>query len=225
MSKFLFTILFLITSPLLLFSQYYQNATIQEFMTRKNIEKIGNWNKQNDIVGSPYASDDFEKGYFVTKTKYKISDVFLRFNIYNNNIEYKDENGDVYALEIPELFDFVVIGEIKYQYFPYSVNKKVHKGFFAVLEEGNTLLLRKDRVMYKKATEPGAYKDAEPAKFVRQTGEFFIKVGEREARYVGGKKDLIEILSADVEGFIKKNKIKAGKEGHLRKLVQYYNSL
>ncbi len=221
----LFLILFTL-SPLSLLSQvYYENANIYNLIRQKEIEKLNLNDRYSSIVGTPYDCDEFQEGYFITRSNRKYSDIKLRFNIYNSIIEVKNDSG-IYALTIPELFNFFVIGDKKYKYSPYTVNKKVHKGYFYVIAEGDKAqLFHKERVIYKKPTQPGAYKVAEPAKFKRTKGEYYIKVGTREAQIVGGKKDLVAILSRDVEDFIKKNKIKAWKKSDLIELIEHYNSM
>lgn len=227
MKKLILTTLLLIAAPIFIFSQIYnKNSNMSDFINQRNFGKFTGYDDKNSpIVGSPYDNDEFQLGYIISKTNQKYNDIKLRFNIYNNSIEYKNEEGEIYSLSIPELFDFFTIGEKKYKYYPYSVNKKVDKGYFSVISEGKATLLLKERVIFKEATEPAAYKEAEPAKFNRVIGEYYIQIGEHEARRIGGKKDLIEILSADVEGFIKKNKINQNKKEDLTKLIEYYNSL
>ena len=83
-------------------------------------------------------------------------------------------------------------------------------------------------VTYKQPEEAGAYKDPEPAKFIRKPNVYFIRIGQDAALKVGSKKDLINLFpehQKELADFIKKNKIKTTKVESLRKLVQYYNSL
>ncbi len=218
----------LVISPLFLFSQtYLGNSTLDEFILQTNVNKLTNTNDANNgILGSPYENDEFQPGYILSKNNEKYDNVQLRFNIYNNVIDYKNENGDIYSLSFPELFEFFVIGDKKYKYYTYIPNKKIKKAYFQVITEGEKAsLLLKDKVTLKKATKPGAYKEAQPASFMRMGGEYYIKVGEQEAKHVGNKKDLISILSTDIEKYIKSNKLKIGKEEDLKQIVDYYNSL
>ena len=223
----LFT-LFVVISPLLLFSQaYLGKSTLDEFILQTNINKRTNSNDANNgILGSPYENDEFQPGYIMSKNNQKYDNIQLRFNIYNNVIDYKDENGDIYSLSFPELFDFFVIGDKKYKYYSYMPNKKIKKEYFRVITEGEKAsLLLKDRVLLKEATKPGAYKDAQPASFKRMGGEFYIQLGSGNAEKVSNKKDLQTIFSDKIETYLSKNKIKVTKEDDLKKLVDYYNSL
>ena len=190
----------------------------------------GDWEKplnESEIDGSPYLNDEFIVGSVFTVTKQQFADIPLRYNIYNDQIEFK--SGDkIQALAAPEIVERVKFGEYQIVYIPFSNLKKIRKGFFIVLEEGNASLYAKLEVEYRKSTEPGAYKEAEPAKFIKKNDQYYIKFGMEQAKKVGNKKELIEGFPNNkdkIEAFIKKNKIKTSKPETLKKLVQYYNSL
>jgi len=183
---------------------------------------------ESDIEGSPYLEDNFIKGSVYTTSKTEYVDVPLRYNIYNDQLEFKTGNDKVQALAAPEMIEKIEFGNYKMVYAPYSISKKIRRGFFVVLAEGKSSLYEKPRITFKEATEPGGYKDAEPAKFVRNTDEYYIRVGENQAKLVGNKNDLLEVFpdhQKQLETFIKKNKIKPNKPESLKELVKYYNSL
>ncbi len=183
---------------------------------------------ENDIEGSPYLEDDFINGSVYTTSKTQYVDVPLRYNIYNDQLEFKSEDNTVQALAAPESIEKVEFGKYKMVYVPYSVTKKIRRGFFIVLEEGKASLYEKPNVIFKQPTEPGAYKEAEPARFVKSADEYYIRVGNSQAKLAGNKKDLIEIFpdhQKQIETFIKKHNVKSNKPETLKELVQYYNSL
>jgi hypothetical protein len=181
----------------------------------------------NDIEGSPYLANEFINGNVYTTSGTKYVDVPLRYNIYNDNIEFDTGNG-VQALAAPEIVDRVEFGGFTMVYVPYSITKKIRRGFFILEEEGKASLLIKPEVAFVKATKPGAYKEAEPAKFDKRPDSYYIRVGMAEAKIISGKNDIVEIFPDNrdkIEAFIKKNKIKYRKAEDLKQLVQYYNSL
>ena len=45
-----------------------------------------------DIMGSPYLVDDFQKGDIYYDGKFKFSQVLLRYNLYNDEMEFKKKN-------------------------------------------------------------------------------------------------------------------------------------
>ncbi|MBN1987496.1 MAG: hypothetical protein JW761_14390 [Prolixibacteraceae bacterium] len=182
---------------------------------------------ESEIEGSPYLENEFIKGTLFTTSNTQYVDVPLRYNIYNDDLEFDTGNG-VQALTTPEIIDKVEFGKYTMVYLPYSMAKKIRRGFFILAEEGNASLLIKPEIEFKKATEPGAYKEAEPAKFERKTDSYYIRVGTSEAKLISGKKDMMEVFPDNhekMEAFIKKNNTKHRKAEDLKQLVQYYNSL
>ncbi len=88
--------------------------------------------------------------------------------------------------------------------------------------------MAKASVTFQKATEPAAYKEAQPAKFVRKADTYYIRIGNTTAMEISNKKSLIEAFPDNrdkVEAFIDKNKIKSNKPDGLKEVVKYYNSL
>ncbi len=182
---------------------------------------------ESEIEGSPYLNDDFISGTLITTTNTKYVDVPLRYNIYNDNIEF-DTGNEIQALGAPEIVDKIEMGNIKMVYVPYSVSKKINRGFFIIEEEGKASLLSKPEVTFYEATKPAAYSDAQPAKFERKADSYFIRVDQAEAKLISGKNDMVDVFPDNqdkLESYIKKNKLKHRKPEDLKKLVQYYNSL
>ncbi|MBT3385889.1 MAG: hypothetical protein HN778_06360 [Prolixibacteraceae bacterium] len=212
------------------FSQtIYEVRRAMDFFESNKMQS-GDWKNplsESEIEGTPYLNDEFIAGSIYTVMKHQYVDIPLRYNIYNDNIEFK--SGDkIQALAAPEIVERIKFGEYQMVYIPYSNLKKIRKGFFIVLEEGKASLYTKLETEFKKSTEPGAYKEAEPPKFVRKNDQHYIRIGMEQAKKVGNKKELIEGFpdnKDNIEAFIKKNKVKTSKLESIKKLVQYYNSL
>ena len=97
-----------------------------------------------------------------------------------------------------------------------------------LLEEGEATLYAHAAVSYVEPEEAGAYKDPEPAKFVKKPTEYYIRLGQEAALKVGNKKEVVSLFPDhrdEIATFIKKNKIKTTKAEDLQELVKYYNSL
>lgn len=227
---------YVITIIVLLFAEFSSAQTNYELKRAMDLFKTNKMLRgenrellnENDIKGSPYLEDNFINGAVYTTARAKYVDIPLRYNIYNDQIEFKAEDNTVQAMATPETIEKVEFGNYKMVYVPYSVSKKVRHGFFVVLEDGKSSLYSKPRVTLKASTEPGAYKEAEPAKFERNPDQYYIKVGTSQAKLVGNKKDLLEIFGdhqKQIETFIKKHKVKPNNPESLKELVQYYNSL
>jgi len=184
--------------------------------------------EENDIKGTPYLSSEFVTGSIYTKTKQKYIDIPLRYNAYNDEMEFKSADGKIQALGTPDIIEAVEYDDNIMVYIPYTNNKKIKNGFFKVLVGGEVSLFSKPEIIFKQAGEPNAYDNAKPAEFVRRPDTYYIKVGTEQAKKVGSKKDLLEILpeyKKEVSTFIKKNKVKPSEADKLIELIKYYNSL
>jgi hypothetical protein len=225
------TIFLLLSSFCLSFSQgSYQIAQAVDFF-RINKMQSGDWSKtlsESDIKGSPYLNDDFIKGTIFTTSKFQYVDVPLRYNIYNDNLEFKTTEDQVMAIAAPEIVEKVQLGNDVMAYIPYTNVKKIRRGFFKLLEEGQASLYAKSEVLYKEPEEPGAYKEAEPARFINKPDTYYIRIGLEQAKLISNKNELLDAFpdhQEEIAAFIKKNKIKPTKPEKLQALVQYYNSL
>jgi len=230
MKRHLITVVILLSTVSFSFSQEYQIRAAMD-LYRINKVQSGEFKMmltENDIKGSPYLNDDFIDGTIFTTSKYQFVDVPLRYNIYNDQLEFKTSQNEVQALATPEIVETVELGDFKLVYIPYSNSKKIRNGFLIVEEEGIASLFSRKEIMFREAEEPGAYKEAEPATFVRKSSSYYIRIGLAEAKKVGSKKEVVKIFpdhNNEISAFIKKNKVKTNKPEKLKELVRYYNSL
>jgi hypothetical protein len=208
---------------------YDVQQTIDFYKTNKFITESGkNTLTESNIKGSPYLDDEFNYGSIYTVDKKHFADIPLRYNIYNDDLEFKNPEGQVQALATPDIVEKAVFGSIQLVYCPYVVSNKNKKGFFVVLEEGKASLYSKPGVVFREGTAPGAYKDPEPPKFVKKSDEYYIRFGSGQAQLIGNKKELMAAFpdnKSKIESFMSKNKIKTSKPESLKELVRYYNSL
>ena len=233
MKHFFLTLLFILGFACISGAQYQLNYEIRETMDFYRSNKLIDGSMKSkftekDIMGSPYLNDEFVNGSVYTIQKLMYSDVPLRFNIYNDDIEFKTPTGEVMALSAPEILEKAEFGNFQMVYSPYLQTNKIKKGFFVVLEQGKASLYSKPVIFFQEPTQPAAYKEAEPPKFVRKADEYYIRIGTEQAVLINNKKDLIEAFPDNqdkIESFISKNKIKTNKPAGLKEVVQFYNSL
>lgn len=183
---------------------------------------------EKSISGSPYLEDEFKVGTVYTTAKKKFENVLLRYNIYNDNLEFETPDKKVLAVDKPETIELADFGQYKMTYLSYNSGNKQNKAFFKILEQGNASLYAKPDVFFQKEVESDGIKPAKPAAFISKPDIYFVKVGTNPAKKVGNKKELAALFGdhqSEVAAFIKKNKIKANKADQLQKLVNYYNSL
>jgi hypothetical protein len=223
----------LVVVPFFTFGQitldYKSQETIDFFKRNQFISGSGNRTlSESNIKGSPYLNDEFFYGSIYTNQKQHFADIPLRYNIYNDDLEFKTPEGKVQALATPEIVELAIFGNTKLVYTDYQNKNNIKKGFFVVIEQGKVSLYSKPRVLFKEGTEPGAYKDPEPPKFVRTSDDYYLQLETGPAVGVGSKKELLAFFpdqQEKVKTFISKNKTKPNKEESLLELVKYYNSL
>lgn len=228
MSKIVLFMLILSSVAINSFSQSYEINSALDFY-RSHKMSTGEYNQgitEDNIQGSPYLSNDFVEGTLFTTSKQQYNDVLLRFNIYTDNLEYKNNEDQIMAMASPEIIERAKFGDTEMVYIPYSSAKKIRRGFFKVVVEGEISLYVRPQVIYKQPEEPKAYAEAAPARFVQRPDLYYLRNGKNEAIRVDKKKELIEFFPAhndEIAAFIKKNKIKLKLEG-LIEVVKYYNS-
>lgn len=208
---------------------YDLQETIDFYKTNKFNTESGNKTlTENQIKGSPYLNDEFVNGSIYTIQRKQYADIPLRYNIYNDDLEFKTPEDVVQALATPDIVEKAVFGTTHLVYSPYLQANNNKKGFFIVLEEGKASLYTKPGVQFREGTKPGAYKDPEPPKFVKKSDEFYLRIGSGQAKIIGNKKELATAFPDNqekIESFMSKNKTKTNKPESLKQLVKYYNSL
>lgn len=191
-------------------------------------ELLRNSNSTSAVQGSPYLTEEFINGSIYTTSKTQFVDIPLRYNIYNDQVEFKNNDNQILAIAVPEVVEKVEFGEYLMEYIPFREGRKISNGFLLVLEKGEASLYSRQKIVLEPAKSAGAYQSAEPAQFNRKADEFYIRVRNEEAKPVSGKKELLDIFidkEKDMAEFIKDNKIKTGNAESLRELVVFYNSL
>ena len=91
---------------------------------------------ETDIQGSPYLNDEFIEGSVYTTSKTRYEGVSLRYNIFNDDIEFRSDDGQVMVLAVPEVIEKVEFGDYQFEYIFYFISNKTRRGYFALLEEG-----------------------------------------------------------------------------------------
>ena len=162
------------------------------------------------------------------KNNQQYANVPLRYNIYSDQVEFQSGEKQISAIHPPEMIERIEFDGNKFEYISYALGKKTRKGFFLKLYEGKASLYSRLEVDYKQPVEPGAYKEPEPAKFIRKSDVYYIKVGEIQAQKVLKSKDIPDLFPDNqqkISAFVKKNNTKIKNQDELIKVLEYYNSL
>ena len=227
--KFLFTLLFLI------FSIFYTSAQFAE--ETKTISQLLNSirkNGSNDVVelskikGSPYENDAFILGKAANKKTIDSKPYYLRYNIYNDIIEVKEENSTIGLIQ--SLNIYAVINNREYHYEIYSDdNEKTDEGYFISLYKSEKVNVYKRKIKefieeqpakdsFRQATPP-SFKDAEFYYFKK--GRVLILLSTKKKEFI---KNFPEHKN-EITSYIKTEKINLKSEKDLIQLFKYYDSL
>lgn len=208
----------------------YELSKAMDFFQTQKIFSGENKNilTESDIEGSPYLTQEFITGSVFTSSKVQYQDVPLRYNVYNDEMQFKSPDGVISAIAAPEIIEKITFGDYTMEYIPFINSKKIRRGFFILIEDGDSKLYARPNVDYN-APEPAApFKDPEPAKFIEKPHTYYIRVGMEAAQMLESKKDVEAIFpdhKKEIADFIKKNKVKHRNEDKLKELVKFYNSL
>jgi len=177
--------------------------------------------EEKDIAGTPFFDKQFQKSYILKTNGVEIKDIFLRYNLYNNNMEFK-KDGKILSIAFPSEIQRINMGGKIFIHARYLKPKKVDYGFFQVLYEGDYQLLKKDQVVLKSPSDKTNQNDS--LRFEKLPPEFYLLYGNGMAHLVYSQKTLIKVLQPipqNVIDYIKSNKINTKDENQLIDLMKY----
>jgi len=180
-----------------------------------------------DINGTPYLNDEFELGAVIVSDQLIYNGIPLRYNIFNDQIEFKSNKDLVLALDKAETYKEIQIEKKRFVYASATKGKLEVSGFFEILEEGQVCLLKKYDMALTAPQPPGGFKDAVPASYDLRPANYFLKIGDSNLGF-SNEKELTALLQdhqKELESYIKNNKLKVRKEEDLLQMIKYYNSL
>jgi hypothetical protein len=182
-------------------------------------------NSNPDIKGSRYLKDEFEKGEVYYGGKYMVKDVLLRYNLYDDVMEFKTGN-KIMNLDPSMNLNKVVIGDDAFINF-----KKTTDGISGFVKIRNSqfpsiVTTMKSKLIEKEAVQ--GFAEPKPVRFERQADENFLMKNDNEVERIKSLKKLIESLGdlqSELSTYAKKEKISTNDPEELAKLLNYYNSL
>lgn len=182
-----------------------------------------------EYEGSPYLDKEFVPGDIFYDNKWHIEDVPLRYNIYDDKIEYNlPEEGLVYAIDPQYKINHVILQEDTFVVNQYKDKGWFKLGFFRQVIEGPADLLVKMNVQYIEPKPARPMFDPEPARFSRRDDDIYVQARGKDLFEVKRTKKLIQYLGdhrKELTAFAKENNISAGNLEELKQFIQFYNSL
>lgn len=195
---------------------------------RNHLEPANREKSYADVAGSPYAQQDFVTGSVVLENGDTYEAVPLRYNAYEDQIEFKHPNGVVLNLNNPNKLKLIAIGQQQYTYFEKAETPPDGlTGYFELLENGEIQLLKRQNIILEKAAPAKAYQDPKPAHFKERPTDYYIHY-QNQLFKVNSKKQFFTTfpsLEKELKPFIKKQKLKFRQEEDLRRIINQANRL
>jgi len=160
------------------------------------------------VQGSCYLNDKFIDGRITLNTGQTFVSP-VRYDIFADQIEYKNEANEILTVQNREIIRAVDIDSLLFIYFEPGDFENA-KGFYELLVLGDYSLYRKYQILLKnpEAAGPGSYSLA--ARFIPADSKYYIMDPDDNFTDIIDKKDLL-LPGRDagaLEKFIKDNKIK-----------------
>lgn len=225
--KFLFLIVIISTFYFTAVSQTYIISDLSSLSDQYSLKKSGkSVFVAPNIDGSPYLMDEFTEGEVIINDSIRIENVPLRYNIYTDKIEFKKLGEQI--LEIGNessayKFDF---DDFSFRNLNYLVDGKTKLGILELLVDGKVKLYKKYNLELAPAQKAIGFQDATPDRFVRKEVQYVISIGQEVPYVFGNTKKLLPELQktkADINSFVKKEKLRLRSEMGLCKLIRYCN--
>lgn len=182
----------------------------------------------NNIEGTPYLNNEFEKGEVITVDGDILKGVLLRYNIFNNKMEVKEKE-ILYELS-DELIERIKIEDKIFDYLPFQLNKKEYVGYLELIQDGEWKLYCRYTKKFKEAQPQKAMQDKPGhAQFRNLPLVYILKNDEVEtAEGFRNKKELLNIFTDhknEIQYYIKSHKLKHNNPEDLKDLLTYLDSL
>ena len=184
----------------------------------------------NNAEGSRYLGDEFIPA--------KINDIketqLLRFNVVENTIEIRKNDGDVLNLSKKHRYVILLLdgSDRQYETLAYKNEKgETETTFFEKIHRNpNFTLYLKERIKYIPAKpERSSYEKAVPAKFIKANNSFYVIGLPSNLKGMTAlprkRKDFLGLFgtySQTIEKMIKKEKLDIGRREDIVKILEFY---
>jgi len=182
--------------------------------------------KVENIEGSAYLNEQFENGDVLLSNGAKYTNIPLRYNVYNDQIEFRNHSGKVYNINNPGSIRALSIGSSRFIYTECVRNKKKQNVFAEVISEGKVSLLKHHRLKIQQAKATQTHQESQAPRFVKIPSEFLIKKTDGTTQYVKNEKELLSLLAdkrAEIVELIRGERLSVNDEKDLKRIVEFYN--
>ncbi len=176
---------------------------------------------EDQIAGSPYLNRQFTKSLIIKEDQSEIRDIPLRYNIFSNRMEFK-QNGTVLYIADAYAIKRIILGDKVFVYARYMTSRNIKASYFQCLTEGKYQLLK----MYKIAFKSSDNKADNPKsnRFENEPPNYYFRYRNGMSHLIKSQKELIKILQPipdEIVNYIREKKINPKNEQQLIDLMNY----
>jgi|GEM_PF-6252923 len=213
-----------------------QVDTYQINQMKSQLTTSYDYQKNNNLInGSPYLDDDFLDGKLYEKDSLVKSNISLRYNILNDQIEIKDPNinkGNEYGALLKEISITAKILFKNFKYFPGFINPSDGStgSYLEVLEKGNDYkLLKKYSVKFQPKVEARSqYEPAKKAEYVQKTYYYVLDNNGKFIEFPNRKSQLYKTFKSqkkELKSFMRKTRIDLDDEKGILRVFNYLDRI
>ena len=180
-----------------------------------------------DVNGTPYINDTFMPAKVIGASEIS---ALMRYNAEKDEMEFTKDGRNFHLYKSDSLEIKMV--NATYKYLQYETNKSIKNGYLVVLVERGKdkySLYKKETITLVPKTEAkSSYDQPTKAHYRRDDDKFYITVSDKIVAMPRKKKELLALLpnnTADIENYLKSNKVAFDDERDLINLVKFMNTL
>lgn len=173
-----------------------------------------------NVKGSPYLLENWEKGSVTVASGKKFENLDLKFDQVINQVIFQDADGNMKAFSQP-----IVAFTIGKDASEHLFKRGLDGIFYEQLVEGKVTLWKKN---HKTIIDEKPYGSASIQRNVLNNNTYYVGEIAQLTRIKNDRKSVLELLSdkaAEVEAYMKKEKLNTKTESNLIRIFFYYNGL
>lgn len=177
---------------------------------------------EDQIGGSPYLDKEFKSALIIKTDHTEIKDIFLRYNILKNTMEFKQKETVLFIAD-PVTISRIIFDNTIFVYCLYKDSKKVRLSYFQLITEGKYQLLKKYNTVFRASDG----KTDTPARFENIQPDYYLRYRDGMAHKIRSRKELIKLIqpiSQEVIDYLQQKRINIQNEEELTTAILYINN-
>jgi len=177
------------------------------------------------IPGSMYLDDNFNKGKVVFSNETIWNDLMLRYNIYNQQMQYIKEDDTLAFAKANEIHE-LCIDDRTFVCTDFENDGVLNTGYFELLVSGECNLLLRRTVKYH--LDGSGTENPYEEEYIKSSTLFYQQEGKPAQLLRSNKKCILKTFGdkeAEVNDFIKTNNLKMSSFQDIMMVVDFYNNI